>query len=359
MSATAADSLQPWMREYTPEQMLQLKEFVDDVTMPWTPTWYSMNAVVFMVALYAGAKAIQTLSRIFGPRYFKKMKESQQRVAIVHVLEIIVTTIMFGIQIYCSPLYWGNFDKGYMQFGGVIANMACLLYSFELIYRSTMRTPLLLHHLATMFLISFLFVVLYKTHHPAYLQLGLSFIYQATTEQSIFIGLLMYRFLKPCRITALTLYFAAIQTLLCKLASLFHSIYLWTHYLIHVDAVPRDYHTAFSVVFTICFVCLLGTQVWGSWVVWTLGKKVDAALRKEGIVGWRGWVVEVKEVPEEDVEVSVIKGKEEKKTDGVEVIEVVDSAVRQDTPSMLVDLEAAENGAQPPANVVSNSTTAC
>ncbi|KAJ3042487.1 hypothetical protein HDV00_007258 [Rhizophlyctis rosea] len=343
--STVPDGMQPWMLDYTPEQLLKLKEFMDDTPMPWTASWYSMNSVIFIVALYGGAKVIHALLTRFGPTLFAKLKEAQQRVVIVHVLEIIVTTIMFICQVYCAPVYWGNFDKRYLQFGGILSNMGCLLYAFELIYRCTMRTSLLVHHLATMFLISFIFAVMYKTQHPAYFQLGLSFVYQATTEQSTFIGLLMYRFLKPARTTALTLYFAAIQTLVCKFASLFHSIYVWAKYLVHVDAVPKDYHTAFSVVFTLCFVCLLGTQVWGAWVVWILGKRVDEEVGRGGVVGSEKWRVEFREVGEERVQ-EIVVGEEEKGEKSEKVLDCVTfvtvdlrSDRRPDTPSTLVDVE--------------------
>ncbi|KIY66840.1 hypothetical protein CYLTODRAFT_354298 [Cylindrobasidium torrendii FP15055 ss-10] len=76
-----------------------------------------------------------------------------------------------------------------------------------------MRWPLLVHHFCTIFSVVFLQVVLQMTLNPALASAGLIWIFQATTEQSLFIGLFIYRLRYPKKIVQWTLKFAAVQGL--------------------------------------------------------------------------------------------------------------------------------------------------
>ncbi len=95
-----------------------------------------------------------------------------------------------------------------------------------------MRWPLLIHHLCvnsfssffitllgltwtlqTLFAIIFVQVVLQITEHPPLATAGYIWLFQATTEQSIFVGLFLYRLQYPKLLVKRTLQFAAVQSL--------------------------------------------------------------------------------------------------------------------------------------------------
>ncbi len=56
-------------------------------------------------------------------------------------------------------------------------------------------------------------VALQISLNPAIFSLGVIWLFQATTEQSIFIGLLLYRLQYPKRLVRITLKCAAVQSL--------------------------------------------------------------------------------------------------------------------------------------------------
>ncbi|KAJ3996007.1 hypothetical protein F5050DRAFT_1572362 [Lentinula boryana] len=80
-------------------------------------------------------------------------------------------------------------------------------------YRVSVRWPLMTHHFCTIFAIVLLLSVLSYTRHLALMGVGEIWLFQATTEQSVFIGLLMYRIGCSYKMTRNVLYFAAVQSL--------------------------------------------------------------------------------------------------------------------------------------------------
>ncbi|KAF9070241.1 hypothetical protein BDP27DRAFT_1220981 [Rhodocollybia butyracea] len=76
-----------------------------------------------------------------------------------------------------------------------------------------MRWPLMTHHFCTIFAIVLVLSMLSYTQHPALISAGEIWLFQATTEQSVFIGLIMYRLGSPAKFTSNVLHFAAVQSL--------------------------------------------------------------------------------------------------------------------------------------------------
>ncbi|RKO82714.1 hypothetical protein BDK51DRAFT_26618 [Blyttiomyces helicus] len=118
--------------------------------------------------------------------------------------------------------------------------------------------------------------MLEKTGNPVFLSLGVVFLLQATTEQSTFIGLLMYRFKCNPYLVSRAMYFAAIQTFIAKLASMLYTVYLWVNHLVHLDGV---YYQSFNVVFVLSAAGLLGTQIYGVMVLAKIGQSVERKRR--------------------------------------------------------------------------------
>lgn len=95
--------------------------------------------------------------------------------------------------------------------------------------------------------------------------------FQATTEQFTFVGLLGYRLQWRPSIVQTSLVFSAIQSLICKLASLGAGVYLWYTY-----QRPADGYTGiakgWSFAFWFVSIGLLITQIYGTYVVLIVAK---------------------------------------------------------------------------------------
>ncbi|KAE9401812.1 hypothetical protein BT96DRAFT_743014, partial [Gymnopus androsaceus JB14] len=81
-----------------------------------------------------------------------------------------------------------------------------------------MRWPLLIHHFCTVFAIVLLLNVLSYTGHHTLIAAGEIWLFQATTEQIVFIGLFMYRLCVPLGWTCDMLCFGAVQSFIFRIA---------------------------------------------------------------------------------------------------------------------------------------------
>ncbi|KAK0460187.1 uncharacterized protein EV420DRAFT_1535579 [Desarmillaria tabescens] len=154
----------------------------------------------------------------------------------------------------------------------VVGNLISGLYIFELTYRPNMRRPLLIHHFCTLFAIIFLQVMLQTTGHPAIATVGYIWVFQATTEQSVFIGLFLYRLRYQKFLVKRTLQFAAVQSFLCKIGFAVYLIVWWGLKL-------AKFHTLGNIAFSVMLVCicvlLVSTQIYGSFAVWSIARNMD------------------------------------------------------------------------------------
>ncbi|KAK0226495.1 hypothetical protein IW262DRAFT_770494 [Armillaria fumosa] len=154
----------------------------------------------------------------------------------------------------------------------VVGNIISGLYIFELTYRPSMRWPLLIHHLCTLFAIIFVQVVLQITGHPPLATAGYIWLFQATTEQSIFVGLFLYRLQYPKVLVQRTLQFAAVQSFLCKIG---FAVYLMAWWGLKLAKFHTPSDIALSVMLVFICALLMSTQVYGSYAVWSIARNMD------------------------------------------------------------------------------------
>lgn len=124
---------------------------------------------------------------------YKELSDTNQRTTVIYVLNILYTTLAVTLQLVAIPAL----VEDYTLLGIHCVKLAGLvisgLYIFELVYREWMRWPMIIHHFATLFAILFVGSALDRTKNPAYVVAGLLWLFQATTEQSVFLGLLLCR----------------------------------------------------------------------------------------------------------------------------------------------------------------------
>ncbi|CAG8685050.1 1735_t:CDS:2 [Ambispora leptoticha] len=137
-------------------------------------------------------------------------------------------------------------------------------YVFELLYRPVMRLPLVMHHLTTIGLVIYGVYILNNAGNLDIVPLGLILLFQASTEQSTFLGLLFYRLKHSW--SSVTLFFAAVQVFIVKFATLVWCYTFWGKHLLP-NKESNAIITGFNVVFPIGGVILFGTQLWSTYVV--------------------------------------------------------------------------------------------
>ena len=108
----------------------------------------------------------------------------------------------------------------------MILSVQCIvvLYVWELIYRSTIGIPLLVHHLVTILLLQLVTASFFDTKNVVYLRFALVLGFYATMEQTSYVALLLYRLDLFQKKQQLALHFATTQTFIFKTSIMIWSI---------------------------------------------------------------------------------------------------------------------------------------
>ncbi|KAJ3746207.1 hypothetical protein DFH05DRAFT_1522801 [Lentinula detonsa] len=245
-----------------------------------TVAFYSVSCVIYMLLLYVSAKAVEFLFGRYSLSY-GTMSITNQRNSVTYVMAIFLTGGALTLQLISSPVLNNRYTFAASGMLKLTALVISGLYIFELTYRISMRWPLMTHHFCTIFAIVLLLSVLSYTRHPALMGAGEIWLFQATTEQSVFVGLLMYRLDCSPKRTRNVLYFAAIQSFIFKLGFAAYLLGFWAKHLAQFHSSPND--IALSVLLVVLTVLLMGTQVYGAGAVWGLAKKVDRFMKNPSI----------------------------------------------------------------------------
>lgn len=126
---------------------------------PMTVAWFPVAPLVLFVALWLSALITRFL--LLKSMAFRKLSPSVQRTTTTYPLSIFWTTVAMVLQLIAADCLVGNYSLrgiGMIRPAGVII---VALYLFELIYRDSIRPPLLIHHLLTIFSICFVVICPY------------------------------------------------------------------------------------------------------------------------------------------------------------------------------------------------------
>jgi hypothetical protein len=184
------------------------------------------------------------------------------------------------LQVVSSDVFRFQFPNRSLEQIRTAVTLITVLYLFEMIYREKMRFAMLCHHCLTIFASGFMIVLLDKTQDPSFILTGTLWLFQATTEQLTFVALFGYRLEWHPKILRPMLQFAAIQSLLVKMASVVACIVIWFKYQKDEQVLP-SYNRAWDVIIWIAAIGLMATQFWGSWVVWKMGTTLEARYERK------------------------------------------------------------------------------
>ncbi|GFZ43542.1 hypothetical protein JCM24511_01262 [Saitozyma sp. JCM 24511] len=186
-------------------------------------------------------------------------------------MNIFFTSVSLALELVAAPALGGTYALYQVQCLRTGGTLISSLYIFELIYRLKMRMPLIVHHFLTIFAISFTVSVWEYTESMTYMVSAVVWLFQATTEQPTFVGLLGYRLDWSPKFVARLLQFAALQTFIVKSAS---AVGLLVYWKLNQDYDHRPIDVAWTCMVWIIAIGLLLTQIWGSYVTYAIGRRI-------------------------------------------------------------------------------------
>ncbi|KAK0495081.1 hypothetical protein EDD18DRAFT_1355083 [Armillaria luteobubalina] len=267
--------------------IVELMKFDMQVIYPTTVAFYSTSAFLYLLLLYANGKGVDLLLDRFSKEY-PALSFGNRRNVVTYCLNTFWTTVAFILQIVASPMLGGYYTWDRIGEARMAAVIISGLYIYEMVFRPSMRWTLLVHHFCTLFATIFIQIALQMALHPAIASAGLIWLFQATTEQSVFVGLILYRLRFPKHVVAPFLKFAAVQSFICKIAS---EIYLLIWWGIKLAKFHHKIDVALSVMLVLLISVLMATQIQGSYAVWCIGKSMHEQLQKPvAIPGPSYWV---------------------------------------------------------------------
>ncbi|KAL8291964.1 hypothetical protein RQP46_001430 [Phenoliferia psychrophenolica] len=229
-----------------------------------TDEWTHLSpATIEQLRTYAAEKAGSTTIPFYPISTF---------VLWANILGIFYTAVVFALQMACMGMFASNYTVSNIHCLKVAGTIITTLYLFEITYRPVMRYQMLAHHFCTIFAIIFVIVCLGATDDPSLFVTALCWVFQASTEQVQFAGLLMYRFKCAPRAVSSTLRIGAAQALVAKMCS---SVYVFIWWFQRQSHHTHPTEIAFSVILVLVMSCLMITQFYGSYVVWILSSSYE------------------------------------------------------------------------------------
>ncbi|CAB9509783.1 expressed unknown protein [Seminavis robusta] len=253
------------------------------------PPWWCFN---FFLMIWCFGRVVEhllakTSMLNIGTKY-KVLPWDKQRNVVVYVLQTIITTLAFVLQIL------GGIDIVFQRkdtttevrysFMIVMAQLVFVLYTWELIYRLKIGMPLLIHHIMTCLMTQLLAAALVDTFDVEYARLATMLSFYATTEQTSFVALFCYRldlFSKETQHSWFTV--AAIQSIVVKSSiAIFSLVYFCVVFFVRKEA--DDQPTNWKWFWKICFIplvlALFAAQLYTSQILWQLRNKCSVEVRK-------------------------------------------------------------------------------
>ncbi|KAL8276601.1 hypothetical protein RQP46_011024 [Phenoliferia psychrophenolica] len=180
----------------SPTSVEQLLEFEDEHVTSTTLGFYPTSMFVLWIIMYLVAHSVAwCLNR--WTKEFRTMSFANQRTSVIYIISICFTGGAFILQMACFGFWTDVFTVWNIKLIRAIGSIVTTLYIFELSYRSSMRLQMQIHHITTVFAIMFTMASIDSTKDPSMFITALAWLLQATTEQGIFAGLLMCKYLAP------------------------------------------------------------------------------------------------------------------------------------------------------------------
>ncbi|KAJ9475838.1 hypothetical protein PHBOTO_005917 [Pseudozyma hubeiensis] len=261
-------------KHLSPASISEVSKIVSQKVSVETVYFFPIAFITLLFILYFLANLLHNLilPRCIGYRKWSTVKPEHRRTMVIYILQILLTSIALILQLSVSALLQNEFSVWRLN---VLRASACLiaaLYLYELIYRYRMTYPMISHHMITCFAMSLSLVMLERQQDPSFAITGLLWIFQATTEQTVFVALFMYRLEAPVKVLRPLFRASAVQSLVFKFASIGGTVWVWIKYQRHSQG---ELARAWDGLYWVCTIGLAFCQVWGAWVVWSMGDSLE------------------------------------------------------------------------------------
>jgi hypothetical protein len=247
----------------------------------YSPFQYQWSCINFFLAIWLLSVLFrQVLLRM---KYrgiannFYSLDEEKKRNVITYLMELLVTTLAFILQVYGSlDIIFRNKDstsQARLECMVLSIQAAAVLYVWELCYRVTFGWPLLVHHLVSILLIQLHTASLFDTNNIVWIRLLILFGFYATTEQLSFVALFFYRLRLYPAWHGILFYASAAQTFILKtIVSIALAGYAISNFYVNDDEA-----TGWMWFWRFCFlppvIVLYASQLYACKILYDLGSR--------------------------------------------------------------------------------------
>lgn len=238
----------------------------------------NMSALVFTLGYWAMSVSITAILTRMSDT-FKAMEIRHKRNVVTYFLEIFATTTSFFLLTCMFPRLItisrisDPFTKDEITLASVGIGLVFYLYIFEIVYKTHINSSLLVQHVLMILMTCLTCFMLWDTLNPASVY-TMILVYSATTEQPVFVALLLYRFGYRCRWWFRV---AAVTGVLFKTIVFCLGFLVFKRAILDVEFVNHrndfQWKRFVVVVFPIVNVLLLIVQVHCTRLYWVLGEK--------------------------------------------------------------------------------------
>lgn len=208
---------------------------------------------------------------------FNTLDEEKKRNSITYIILFFATTLGFIAQVYggMDILFRNNDSTSQRRVEWTILSVQLVVmpYIWEIIYRIKIGLPLLCHHICCLSLGQLVAASFYETKNPVYLRLAILLGFQATTEQTSFLALFVYRLNLFPRHQSRLFLIAAIQAFTVKTAVTVAAVvyYVLESYVDEKDG--TSWGLFWKIFFPFLMTVLYSAQVYASYILYTLSKR--------------------------------------------------------------------------------------
>ncbi|CAM9818949.1 unnamed protein product, partial [Chrysoparadoxa australica] len=264
---------------------------IDQIGIPALSFWYaSFSNIIILLAINVTSAFIGRVLKYWCKDVYNTMDTRQKHNTKTYIMELIITTpIFFALTLKSPQLLRGKLTEPITPYTGgyamaYSATWLVLLYTWELLFRTSTNIWLIMHHMATITTVCLALVCLLDTYTED-VALLLILAYSAVTEQTTFLALVLHRFGYKSAGSAFKI--AAITSYLFKGAVF---CLTWVTYVNVVlpgvcdpslSSSADGWNAFWRVWIPLVNITLLATQVQANNVLWALGTRMQVKHREQ------------------------------------------------------------------------------
>ena len=250
--------------------MAKLYDLYDPSLFPWWAIHFFF--ITWLFSVFAEA----CMKRMLGGS-FSSLDKGKQRNVVTYIVAFFGTTVALVAQITggWSVLFKGDDSPSLEMIEWMTLSISTIavLYVWELIYRSEIGLPLLIHHLVTLMLVQLVVASFADTGDILYLRFALLLGLHATTEQTTFVALACYRLRLFSKYHKALFFLSAGQSLLIKTAVTVVSLLFYAQQYGGSQILDSRWDVFWQYAFVPMLLVLYASQVYACYILFVIGNR--------------------------------------------------------------------------------------